>query len=398
MTMFATPRNRRRTGIVVALCTAALLQLATGAQIRRFEPAELLDAYGQGRYDEVVGAVHQASRDRMQDLRQEVMFRGRQWVELVPENRRQRALTAAAFVLEAERIRVEKGEWRDPEQTHCDGRCMIEWACTLLQASGAPDSSERIWMEGSIALAGGVRDWAFLQTPLGPPSERSGERGHVHHALARFPGHPRFRLARAIALTARSSVTTEMEMPREGVRTAPAPSRAVDIIPLGGGVIEILEQRRTGSIGYGRQELQALISDPSIGDEAQIRLGYLNWVQGSVEQALAAERAAADVTKDPDLKYLANFLAGQASQALGDLSASEAHYRAALAARPHSQSATLGLAALLYLRGEGSQAFGLAEATAAARPRDDDPWRMFLYGDFPKLPRLISELRQGVRK
>jgi uncharacterized protein HemY len=139
------------------------------------------------------------------------------------------------------------------------------------------------------------------------------------------------------------------------------------------------------------------VADPSVGTEARLRLGYLHWVRGDAAEALTAQRAVAEAAQDPDLRYLANFLAAQAAQALGDFRAAEMRYAAALSARPHSQSATLGLAALLYSRGEAKQAYDLVAASRDGRPRDDDPWRMFLYGDFAKLPVLVGELRRVVQ-
>ena len=48
-------------------------------------------------------------------------------------------------------------------------------------------------------------------------------------------------------------------------------------------------------------------------------------------------------------------------------------------------------------RGEAKEAYDLVEAARAERPRDDDPWRMFLYGNFAQLPALVGDLRQRVR-
>jgi tetratricopeptide (TPR) repeat protein len=191
-------------------------------------------------------------------------------------------------------------------------------------------------------------------------------------------------------------VTGERDTPRDGVRTAPIASGPVTIITGPPVLISALQGGRTRLLDYVKELFEGLVSDPAVGSEARVRLGYLHWVTGDEKDALAAERAAADAAKDPDLRYIANVLAAQAAQALNDLPAAEAHYRAALAARPHSQSATLGLAALLYVRGEGRQAYDLVEASRAGRPRDDDPWRLFLYGDFAKLPTLVAELRRLV--
>ena len=140
---------------------------------------------------------------------------------------------------------------------------------------------------------------------------------------------------------------------------------------------ESTDCRRTRLSDFVKQELEAPTADDAVGSEARVRLGYLHWVTGDERAALEAQRAAADAAKDPDLKYVANFLAAQAAQALGDLPAAETRYRAALSARPHSQSATLGLATLLYLRGE-ARCTTSWQASRTNLPRDDDPWRLFL--------------------
>lgn len=388
---------RPSTRSTLLLLSLFALLTPAAAQVRRLEPAALLDAYEQGRYDEALAPVRLATRDQTRDFRHRLVLSGGQWVDAVASDRSRRALVAAAFALEAERLRAERGEWSAEDEEECASRCVIEWACTLLQTRGAPDEGERVWMLASVALAGGVRDWTFLQTPLGRPTQKTVERGHVHHAIARLPDEPRFRLTRAIALASRHAVTGEMETPRDGTRTSQIASPLVRLIEAPSFVLSTLEQRRTTVVDYVREVLESLLSDAAVGDEARLRLGYLYWVRGDQEEALAAQRAVAETTHDPDLKYLANFLAAQASQALGDLRAAEAYFTAALSARPHSQSATLGLAALLYLRGEAKQAYDLVDASRSGRPRDDDPWRMFLYGDFAKLPTLIAELRRLVR-
>jgi hypothetical protein len=156
------------------------------------------------------------------------------------------------------------------------------------------------------------------------------------------------------------------------------------------------QRNRTRLGDYVRTELEALASDALVGGEARVRLGYLHWIRGDERAALAAAAGAAESARDPDVRYVANFLAAQAAQAGGDLAAAEARYRAALAVRPYSQSATLALAALLYQRGEAREAHEIVAASRANLPRDDDPWRMFMYGDFPKLPGLVTELRRRI--
>ena len=400
--MRPTARPGRRVGSLLRGATLILVTVclvtSVAAQIRHLDPAAVLDAYAQGRYDEALTPVRLATRDQAREFLQRLVVSGGQWVDSVPSERSRRALIAAAFALEAERIRAERGEWADRENDEsCAGRCVIEWACTLIQTRGAPDEAERTWMLASIALAGGVRDWTFLQNPLSRPTEKRGERGHVLHAIARMPDEPRFRLARAVALASRQAVTSEMDIPRDGARTeqmADPYSRAIERSPF---LVSVLEQRRATLGDYAREQFDALVSDPSVGTEARLRIGYLHWVRGDAAEALSAQRVVAEAAQDPDLKYLANFLAAQAAQALGDLRAAEMHYTAALGARPHSQSAALGLAALLYSRGEATQAYDLVSAAREGRPRDDDSWRLFLYGDFAKLPALVGELRRVVQ-
>jgi hypothetical protein len=360
------------------------------AQTRRIDLATALQAYLTSPGGEALAPVQRASRDAARDLREQLVLQGSAWVDAVPAERSRRAFAAAAFALELERVRAEAGEWAANGEKDCAGRCVLEWACTLLSSRGAPDDAERIWMLASIALVGGVRDWTFLQVPFSPRPDAKLDQGHIHHALARFPGDSRFRLVRAFAFGARNLITSERGAPGSTERP-PGP------IVVGPAFLNLNVQRsRTRATDYARQELEALFADPSVGAEARMWVGYLHWVAGDDREALAAQRDAAAAATESDVKYLAHFLAAQAAQALSDLPAAEAHYRSALAARPHSQSATLGLSALLYARGEGREAYDLVAASRSALPRDDDPWRMFLYGDFRKLPALVGELRRKV--
>jgi uncharacterized protein HemY len=129
-----------------------------------------------------------------------------------------------------------------------------------------------------------------------------------------------------------------------------------------------------------------------------MRLGYLDMRDGAFEQALAKERDVLASAKDPELRYVAAYIGAQAAQAIGDLRAAEALYASALEARPHSQSASLGLAALKFLRGDAEPAYQIVEDSLRERPNDDDPWRLFLYGDFTRLPGLLGQLRAEVAK
>jgi hypothetical protein len=377
----------------------ALLAAMSGAVSHAGAPVAIdvpaaLEAYASGAFDKALESARRLPADRMADLGLPVLQAGRVWVDRVPEDRSRRALIAAAFALEAQRVRADRGGWmRTDGEPPCTGGCVLEWACALLQSRGAPDAAERTWLLATVALAGGVRDWGFLQSPLTPPGPRTQLRGHLLHAFVRFPEEPRFRLARAVAIASRLAVLPEMDAPRDGELTGPAPAFELTRINLPD---LMMADPRTSQMDYARQQLTSLLADPVVGPEARIRLAYLEYRARAYTEAGDLARKAANETTDSDLKYAARYLAAQAAQALGDLKDAEAQLTLALEARPNSQSATLGLAALQYRRGDAEPAYALVDATFRERPADDDPWRMFLYGDFTRLAPLVAELRQHI--
>ena len=384
----------------VATLSLALLAAGAGAVSRAdatlpaIDMPAALDAYAGGAFDKALEYARRLPSGRLTDLGLPILQAGRVWVDRAPDDRPRRAIIAAAFALEMQSVRAERGGWTRTEgEPPCTGACVLEWACALLQSRGAPDAFERTWLLASVALAGGVRDWAFLHAPLSPPGPRTQIRGHLVHAMARFPDEPRFRLARAVALASRLAVLPEMDAPREGVLTGAAP--AVDVMRFLGPGVVVMDSRTT-QMDFARQQLTSLIEDPSVGPEARVRVAYLDLRARAYTDALWQAREAGKTATDPDLQYAARYLAAQAAQAIGDLGGAEALLTSALEARPHSQSATLALAALRYRRGDVEPAYGLIETAFRERPTDDDPWRMFLYGDFMRLPSLVAELRRQI--
>ena len=391
-------------GIAVAILASA--PLSPGAAVDRTSAADIpafLDSYAAGDHAKALDPLDRLQRDAIIDFRGQLTgSAGVAWIAREPAAQIRRALVAAAFALEAEVRFAERGYWSaargDPS---CPGRCVIEWACTQLRARGAPDEAERVWMLATVALAGGVRNWTFLWSPITAPRPRTRVQGHVLHAFERFPDEPRLRLARAMAIASRHAVMDEMEAPREGERTSPVRRR---FDPAGGSASRVvvtpplvdIEALLRPNSDYAKQEMAALAADPTIGADARMRLAYLHLQSGAFESADAEAVAAAGATTDADIRYLAHFIAGQAAQARGEVSSAEAHYRSALDERPRAQSATLALAALVHARGDANAAYDLLAASQDARPPAPDPWRMFMYGDFPRLPALIAELRRLV--
>ena len=387
-----------RLGLFVLVLFAAAAP--TGVSSREPAPPDLaamLDAYAARDFAAALRPLERVSPDEAGDYRLELTSTaGLAWIARVPDDRSRRTLIAAAFALEGEAVLAERGLWaRATTERQCAGRCVLEWACDLIRLRLQPDEAERIWMLASIALLGGVRNWSALLSPVSAPRPRQRVQGHVLHALDRFPDEPRFKLARAVAIASRHAVMSEMDAPRARQRTEPATPPMVITSGSGPANPIIMEFLRPGT-DYATQQLGLLLDDPAVGAEARMRLAYVHLQSGGYEFALDEARTAAKASPDTDVRYLAHHIAGHATQTLGDLAGAEQHYRAALDARPAAQSATLALAALLHARGDGNTASDLVAASIAARPPAPDPWRLFLYGDFPRLPSLIAELRKAV--
>ena len=127
-------------------------------------------------------------------------------------------------------------------------------------------------------------------------------------------------------------------------------------------------------------------------------MGSNGTVPERLAEADAAWKAAAQQATSADLEYLANFLLGWTAMLRGDDKQAVPALTSALEARPDSQSATVALASLEFRAGAAEQAYTRAQASLTAKPQDDDPWRLFLYGHHPQLPSLITQLRQQVSR
>jgi len=379
-------RNRAAWRLVVlTLAGAVLVRPMAAAPV--LDLGALLDQYAAGRFDEAIATIDKAGDDAANGLRADWPLGGRAWIDAEPSHRASRLLTAAALALEFENLAIERGRWGQ-FGSDCASICVLNWASSLLIERGAPDEAERIWRLAAIAMGQGTRDERFLAQPLDPRQPLASGRGATYDALARFPNDPRFRLDRALAMAMRYSVTTE-----SGPRNLPAASASgrVPVIIGSRNLTEAFDIRSDVV-----SELTDLSSDPVLGVEAQLRLGYLHWTGGDDIAAAAALRLAGSRAEDADLKYLAYFLLGWTAMLRGDDAAAVRALTTALEARPDSQSATLALAALELKSGAAEQAYARAETSLAKRPTDDDPWRLMLYGHHPQLPSLIIQLRKLV--
>ena len=397
-------RTVRSIPLVAVALAALLVSLPAAAPQNGAIPLDvtaLLDVYARGDRDQAVAAVARVGKPQAQALRTTLTDTGHSWAHAVQTELRPRLLAAAAFALELEAARIEHGDWTSLNTSQCNPRCTIEWARTLLRARGPADDAERAWFTAAFALVAGVRDWTFVYSPLSVPGPRTRISGLALQALTRFPNDPRFKLTRAMAIASRYDITDEMDAPRDGQRTGPVQSTTAApliVIRDNRGDARIAEQR-SQQVNYAKAEMTALVPDAHVGGEAQMRLAYLHWRLGEYDDAIAtARRASASATTTADQKYVAGMIAGQAAQAAGQFDDAEKSYGDALALRPGSQSASIGLAALRFYRGDAASAYDLIEQARTARPHDDDPWRLFLYGDHPHLAERIAALRAAVRR
>ena len=357
--------------------------------LRPIAPLDLgrtLDLYAAGRFDEAVQAVARAGDEVGRNLRRHWPVTARAWIDADPAGRPRRLLAAAALALETENLRAERGDWRESDDPVCAAACVLDWAQELLIERGEPDRAERAWYLAAAALAGGVRDWRYLQRPFTPRRPAMWTAGLLDRALIRLPSDPALRLEHALAAASRLNVIGEDGVPAETIPLNSIPPELRERLGL---VV-------SADAGLAAADLLAALGeDPDVGAEARTRLGYLYWTQQKHAASRAELTAAISRARDPESRYLANFLLGWSLAARGDVAAAIPHLEAALEARPGSQSAAVLLAALELQRGDAAKADAIARASFERKP-DLDPWRLFLYGHHPRLPERIAALRREV--
>ena len=383
-----------RAAVVLLVVLAAVRPAAEQPEkpevsLRPIAPLDLrrtLDLYADGRFDEALQAVARAGDEVGRNLRRHWPVTGRAWIDADPGGRQRRLLAAAALALETENLRAERGDWRVSDNPACAAACVLDWAHLQLIERGEPDRAERAWYLAAAALSGGVRDWRYLRRPADPARASRVTPGLMDRALIRFPSDPALLLEQALAAAGRFDIIGEN-------------GTAVPTIPLSSIPPEFRE--RLGLLilrddaGGAKDLLAALAEDPDVGVEARTRLGYLYWTQGNHDASRAELTAAISGARDPESRYLANFILGWTLAARGESAAAIRHLEAAVEARPGSQSAAVLLASLELQRGDAAKADALARASLE-RKLDMDPWRLFLYGHHPRLPELIAALRREV--
>jgi hypothetical protein len=351
-----------------------------------------------------VQAVRTAGDDAARKLRQQWALFVPAWIDADEPHRAQRILAAAAFALETENIRAERGDWAQTTPDLCAGPCVVSWAYSLFEQRGKPDDTEHAWLLAAISLAEGVRDWRSLHRYVAPPAANTRPRpgtgpppvrGLIDVALDRFPKDAALRLHQAMSAASRFMVTVE------GGRLtvdpfAPMVASTNVMVTGPNGRPQMALVPRYESRDETIELFRSVQDDPAVGAEARVRLGYLLWAIDQDAASRTALTAAASAARDADTRYLAHFLLGWTALNSKDLKEASAQLTRALEARPGSQSATLALEAVQLQQGEGASAYDMTQASLSKS--DDDPWRLFLYGHHAKLPSRIADLRRRITR
>jgi tetratricopeptide (TPR) repeat protein len=356
----------------------------------------LLDQYLAGRFDEVVAAL--SAEERLDDLLDQLRRDGHGWVDAGTDDERpRRELAAATLALEAARI----GQWKHWKVTQFVQTpvgvykitwweappSLLEWGCALLRRHETPQPAERLWQLAANGVAQRGEDDEFLygdvafpgRYPKGMMISPTAALEHLRHLRERFPDEPRFQLAQGIAWEWLSA-----DVHADGASIVRAGSASGD--PLAATTREAVTA------------FDELRDDVDVGGEASMRLGVMRLRRGDVDEALALFGRAETLTRDPWVVYLARYFAGQAHERRKRPADAERAYRAALAAVPLAQSASVALGALLYRDGRRAEGSAIVEAMLAADPMPADPWRGYIDADDRFWPGLLARLRAEIRE
>jgi tetratricopeptide (TPR) repeat protein len=283
---------------------------------------------------------------------------------------------------------------------------LFEWGAKMLRETTEPQPLESLWLRASIALAEGRGAWPILRgLPPGPasrpapPSDPLLGHGHVAYALSRFPDDPYAKLAPIVAL---EGVTTP-DAGRIALTTdgAAVVTDQLDAQMLGAPAARegAAEGERPASpstlLELAAAAAETLTSDPVVGAEARLRLGYVQLRLG--RRDLALQQFKKIHTKDPFVAYLGHLFTGWTLAKDGQVDAAVSAYRAALGVVPHARSASTLLTAVSILSGRLGEAEAVATELMTKPAVGDDPWLKYLAGDYREYPALIARLREGLK-
>jgi tetratricopeptide (TPR) repeat protein len=294
-------------------------------------------AYERGAYQSVTAGLRVA--ENPERLIRDLTAAGNPW----PSTPRREA----AFVVEL----ADAGLFASAPDARKSAEELLTRHARLVRHPLAPDEFERQWYVAVLAmLQGAIRP--EVAQPL------------VDRAIARFPGEPRFVLARAIVSDQRlSSGAAKPAAPYEETTKA----------------------------------YEAAIAHPEVATEARVRLGHRLHLQGRHDAALEHLLLAAAGSKvDGTLGYLRQLFLGRVYAALNRRDDAVAAYRAALEIVPPGQAARVALMSQLLLGGALPDAIMLADIVQTEQSPVYDPWWMYWQGQYRHYAQAMARLREYV--
>jgi hypothetical protein len=315
-------------------------------------------------------------------------------------------LVAASVALEAARtikwqpttVRPGNSQWL--ERLH-----LLEWGASLLRETTPAPPTERSWQLGAVSLV--EQSFGF---PFYAALAHEEDRRVVEAGRQRFPEEGRIALAEPIIDTEAAGF---LGYPLDDLPNAPldSPGYDVEVRESPNGSADLLLRPSRGSVSFPADPhnfrvllraavrgYSALLTRPEIGPEAQVRLGALEVYLDQPDLAYRHLDMASQGTSDPVFEYATRFFRGAALTRLGQVQQAEVAFRDALAAIPHAESATMGLAWLLVLNQHRAEADRLTADQLQAGPPSPDPLAAFAEGDARFCEARIAELRAGLAR
>lgn len=362
----------------------------------------LLDRYAAHDFDAVVTLAAATPKDAA-DIATELEAVGPGWTTARGARETPaRRLIAATFALDVVRVwsvtLTDRRRW-------LAGRRLLAWGCGQLRRNPTPPDGERWWHLAAIGLFEAQQDVPSLvgdDAPAaypGDPPSADGARGHVAHALARFPDEPRFRLAQIVA--------TEISTWRAGL-TARDDGRARDgALPpqitdeYVAGLTDAAHPNAPPRDGYGRYRVrlaadelariailrgarsryQTLFDVEPVAGEAHLRFAYSALRLGDGAGGLEHLGRAEALLTDPVLLYLTRLYAGSALERIEHPADAITAYRRALEGMPSARTASLALTSLLIRESRVPDAYDVADGLLS-HPHATDPISRYRSGDY----------------
>lgn len=337
----------RGAGLAITL-VVAVLRAAPQPPTVEVSAIDLLELYGLGEFDAVSKAVRDASRGDLVPILEALRTQGREWIDADGTALAgRRRLAAATFALEVAEAGL-ANQWARSQD-------LVEWACSTLRNLRQPLAPERTFHLAAIALMEGAGDIAALGI-------------HLSHARSRFPDEPRLLLAEAFR--------HEVEYWRGSMSIAGQPTGT---------------HYRGVAAAYAKAA-----AHPANRREAALRLGHFFYRAERYDEALEHLHGVGD-GDDEGQRYLRHLFTAWIVERSGDSDEAVRQYRLALDAVPGGQSASLSLAALLFVRDRREEAERVIASSLEVPSPAADPWRIYGYGDLRRFEGYIRELRGALQ-